>query len=82
MPKYPKGVSVRETNLEGSEAKAVFSVMGMTCSACAGSVEKVVKRLPGIREVVVDVLINKAQVCSTPVSVAGGSFSFMLIEPL
>ncbi|KAJ6908449.1 hypothetical protein NC651_018768 [Populus alba x Populus x berolinensis] len=42
--------------------------MGMTCSACAGSVEKVVKRLPGIREVVVDVLINKAQVCSTPVS--------------
>ncbi|KAJ6930425.1 hypothetical protein NC652_014068 [Populus alba x Populus x berolinensis] len=68
MPKYPKGVSVRETNVEGSEAKAVFSVMGMTCSACAGSVEKAVKRLPGIREAVVDVLINKAKFCSTPVS--------------
>ncbi|KAG6782769.1 hypothetical protein POTOM_012184 [Populus tomentosa] len=66
MPKYPKGVSVRETNVEGSEAKAVFSVMGMTCSACAGSVEKAVKRLPGIREAVVDVLNNKAQVLFYP----------------
>ncbi|KAH8513728.1 hypothetical protein H0E87_006842 [Populus deltoides] len=66
MPKYPKGVSVRATNVEGSEAKAVFSVMGMTCSACAGSVEKAVKRLPGIREAVVDVLNNKAQVLFYP----------------
>ncbi|KAJ6415213.1 hypothetical protein OIU84_004074 [Salix udensis] len=66
MPKYPRGVSARETNVEGSEAKAVFSVMGMTCSACAGSVEKAVKRLPGIREAVVDVLNNKAQVLFYP----------------
>jgi len=66
MPKYPKGISVRETNVEGSEAKAVFSVIGMTCSACAGSVEKAVKRLPGIREAVVDVLNNKAQVLFYP----------------
>ncbi|CAK7335519.1 unnamed protein product [Dovyalis caffra] len=66
MPKYPKGVSVQETNVEGSEAKAVFSVVGMTCSACAGSVEKAIKRLPGIREAVVDVLNNKAQVVFYP----------------
>ncbi|TYH59517.1 hypothetical protein ES332_D08G227400v1 [Gossypium tomentosum] len=39
MPKYPKGVTSQETSLQGSEAKAMFSVMGMTCSACAGSVE-------------------------------------------
>ncbi|XP_011029249.1 PREDICTED: probable copper-transporting ATPase HMA5 [Populus euphratica] len=66
MPRYPKGVSAQETNVEGSEAKAVFCVLGMTCAACAGSVEKAVKRLPGIREAVVDVLNNKAQVLFYP----------------
>ncbi|XP_034894647.1 probable copper-transporting ATPase HMA5 [Populus alba] len=66
MPKYPKGVSGQETNVEGSEAKAVFCVLGMTCAACAGSVEKAVKRLPGIREAVVDVLNDKAQVLFYP----------------
>ncbi|KAF5937133.1 hypothetical protein HYC85_024639 [Camellia sinensis] len=67
MPKYPKGVSSdEEKNMEGSEAKALFSVIGMTCSACAGSVEKAVKRLPGIKEAVVDVLNNRAQVMFYP----------------
>uniref|UniRef100_A0A803PLF6 P-type Cu(+) transporter n=1 Tax=Cannabis sativa TaxID=3483 RepID=A0A803PLF6_CANSA len=59
MPKYPKGQSPGD---EGAEAKALFSVSGLTCSACAGSVEKAVKRLPGIREAAVDVLNNKALV--------------------
>ncbi|CBI34682.3 unnamed protein product, partial [Vitis vinifera] len=62
MPKYPKGVSETEKDVRGSEAKAVYSVIGMTCAACAGSVEKAVKRLPGIREAVVDVLNNRVQV--------------------
>ncbi|XP_071726419.1 probable copper-transporting ATPase HMA5 [Rutidosis leptorrhynchoides] len=67
MPKYPKGVSVDlESNMERSEARVLFSVTGMTCSACAGSVEKAVKRLPGIKEAVVDVLNNKAQVMYYP----------------
>ncbi|XP_037493398.1 probable copper-transporting ATPase HMA5 [Jatropha curcas] len=66
MPKYPKGVSEQETNVQGSEAKAVFSVIGMTCAACAGSVEKAVKRLPGIREAAVDVLNSRAQVLFYP----------------
>ncbi|KAJ9173593.1 hypothetical protein P3X46_016710 [Hevea brasiliensis] len=66
MPKYPKGVSGQETNVQGSEAKAMFSVIGMTCAACAGSVEKAVKRLPGIREAAVDVLNNRAQVLFYP----------------
>ncbi|KAL5551664.1 hypothetical protein UlMin_001840 [Ulmus minor] len=60
MPKLPAEAS---TSAEaGSEAKAVFSVIGMTCSACAGSVEKAIKRLPGIREAAIDVLNNRAQV--------------------
>ncbi|XP_042509947.1 probable copper-transporting ATPase HMA5 [Macadamia integrifolia] len=65
MPKYPKGVAIQE-NIEDSEAKALFSVVGMTCSACAGSVEKAIKRLPGIRDAAVDVLNNRAQVLFFP----------------
>ncbi|KAK4262751.1 hypothetical protein QN277_028268 [Acacia crassicarpa] len=69
MPTYPKGVMAEEgsSSMEaGSEAKALFSVVGMTCSACAGSVEKGIKRLPGIREAVVDVLNNRAMVLFHP----------------
>ncbi|KAJ9147909.1 hypothetical protein P3X46_030023 [Hevea brasiliensis] len=66
MTKYPKGVSVPEISVQGSEAKAVFSVIGMTCAACAGSVEKAVKRLPGIREAAVDFLNNRTQVLFYP----------------
>ncbi|KAI4364904.1 hypothetical protein MLD38_020935 [Melastoma candidum] len=63
MPRYPKGVFVGgERGLKGSEAKATFSVTGMVCAACAGSVEKAVKRLPGIREAAVDVINGRAQV--------------------
>ncbi|KAF5181557.1 Copper-transporting atpase hma5 [Thalictrum thalictroides] len=65
MPKYPKGVLFQQ-NIQGSEAKALFSVIGMTCSACAGSVEKAIKRLPGIQEAAVDVLNNRAQVLFYP----------------
>lgn len=64
-PPNPKGTSMKSV-VEGSEAKAVFCVMGMTCSASAGSVEKAIKRLPGIRDAVVDVLNDKAQVLYYP----------------
>ncbi|KAH9626631.1 hypothetical protein KSS87_001091 [Heliosperma pusillum] len=69
MLKYPKGVSTNEgKNIEigESECKALFSVNGMTCSACAASVEKAIKRLPGIRQAVVDVLNNRALVFFYP----------------
>ncbi|KAJ4823236.1 hypothetical protein Tsubulata_004505, partial [Turnera subulata] len=62
-----QGSGVVEVEGADREAKAaVFSVMGMTCSACAGSVEKAVKRLPGIQEAIVHVLDNKAQVLFYP----------------
>ncbi|KAL8101912.1 putative copper-transporting ATPase HMA5 isoform X1 [Apium graveolens] len=67
MTKYPKGVSSEQEKLvQGSESKALFSVIGMTCSACAASVEKAVKRLPGIKDAAVDVLNNRAQVMFYP----------------
>lgn len=79
MPKYPRRVSSDdEKNVQGSEVKALFSVTGMTCSACAGSVEKAIKRLPGIREAVVDVLNNRAQVMFFP-SFVNVRFSCFLI---
>ncbi|KAJ1387372.1 P-type ATPase [Sesbania bispinosa] len=63
MPRYPKGAA---TVQEGSETSALFSVLGMSCSACAGSVEKAIKRLPGILEAFVDVLNNRVRVLFYP----------------
>ncbi|KAJ8768404.1 hypothetical protein K2173_021557 [Erythroxylum novogranatense] len=66
MPKYPKGVTAEETTQKQPEDRVLISVIGMSCSACAGSVEKAVKRLPGIREAAVDFLNNRAQVIFHP----------------
>ena len=52
------------------EKVAVFSVSGMTCAACAGSVEKAVKRLPGIHDAAVDVIGGRAQVVFYPAFVS------------
>lgn len=58
---------------EEEEKVAVFSVSGMTCAACAGSVEKAVKRLPGIHDAAVDVLGGRAQVVFYPAFVSVSS---------
>ena len=63
-----KGAAEKE-----EEKVAVFAVTGMTCSACAGSVEKAVKRLPGIHDAAVDVLGGRAQVVFYPVFVSVSS---------
>lgn len=55
-----------EEKLEGSQMKALFMVSGMTCSACAASVENSIKRLPGIKEAAVDFLNNRSQVVFFP----------------
>ena len=66
-PSMPKGVTPEhEKLLRGSESVALYSVVGMTCSACAASIEKAVKRLPGIKDAAVDVLNNRAQVLFYP----------------
>ncbi|BAS90429.1 copper-transporting ATPase HMA5 [Oryza sativa Japonica Group] len=55
---------------EEEEKVAVFEVSGMTCAACAGSVEKAVKRLQGIHDAAVDVLGGRAQVVFYPAFVS------------
>ncbi|KAH9775615.1 putative copper-transporting ATPase HMA5 [Citrus sinensis] len=57
-PKYPKVVS---GPVKSCSRAILLSVKGMTCSACAVSIEKAIKRLPGIHDAVVDVLNNRAQ---------------------
>ncbi|CAN6809142.1 unnamed protein product [Brassica oleracea] len=61
--------SLRETapqEYEEAASMAVFRIVGMTCSACAGSVERAIKRLPGIHEAVVDALNNRAHILFYP----------------
>lgn len=79
MSKNPKGTSPEARHVNGSEAKALFSVVGITCSACAGSIEKAVKRLPGIRETAVDVLNNTVHVLYYPSLVTVSSYYFGLL---
>ncbi|MEI6102038.1 MAG: cation transporter, partial [Eubacteriales bacterium] len=43
-------------------AKKKFDVFGMTCSACSGHVQKSVSKLPGVREVNVNLLKNSMTV--------------------
>lgn len=72
MPKYPRGDWVSSESSIGLETEdngvrtVVLTVTGLTCSACAGSVEKAIKRLPGIHDASVDVLNNRAQVIFYP----------------
>jgi Cu+-exporting ATPase len=86
MPRRPKAAAVAGDleaaawAAEEEEKVAVFEVSGMTCAACAGSVEKAVKRLHGIHDAAVDVLGCRAQVAFYPafvsVSTTPSSISF------
>jgi Cu+-exporting ATPase len=65
MPRYPPSPTHGEIDV-AEIRKASFKVTGMECAACAGSIEKAVKRLPGIEEATVSVLQNRAQVVYRP----------------
>ncbi|KAJ4877100.1 putative copper-transporting ATPase HMA5 [Raphanus sativus] len=65
----PSETAVLKIDEEEAVSDAVFRVTGMTCSACAGSIEKEIKRLPGIHEAVIDALNNRAQIQFYPTSV-------------
>ncbi|XP_009400594.3 copper-transporting ATPase HMA5-like [Musa acuminata AAA Group] len=75
MPRYPKklageladGGADLEARPEPEKRVALLTVLGMTC---AGSVEKAIKRLPGIHDAAVDVLNDRAQVVFYPAFVS------------
>jgi len=83
MPSYPKDEAGTSTGpaspMKASKVTGLFSVHGMTCSACAGSVEKSIKRLHGIHEAVVDVLNNRARVIFHPSFVNVTNFLYPLL---
>ncbi|CAL5360056.1 unnamed protein product [Camellia sinensis] len=60
----------KKKNSEASEEvevmMALYSVIAMNCSACSASVQKAIKRLPGIKDAVVDVFNNSARVFFYP----------------
>jgi hypothetical protein len=60
------GSVIEETGLIMDLCAWESQVTGMECAACAGSIEKAVKRLPGIEEATVAVLQNRAQVVYRP----------------
>lgn len=62
MPHYPPSSSLAAEDV----CELNIQVLGMQCAACAGSIEKAVKRLPGIEDATVAVLQNRAQVIYHP----------------
>lgn len=65
-PRYPPSSS-GEPDEDASESRQVtFKVSGMVCAACSASIEKAVKRLPGIVDASVALLQNRAQVVFKP----------------
>ncbi|CAM6034660.1 unnamed protein product [Sphagnum compactum] len=68
-PSMPRFAATRQSHsdIDATEIRnATFKVEGMVCAACAGSVEKAVKRLPGIQDATVALLRNRVQVLYRP----------------
>ena len=57
------------------EDKFSFSIEGMTCSACAARIEKVLQKLPGIIEASVNFALEKATVTSVAGSITQESLT-------
>ncbi|KAH7284245.1 hypothetical protein KP509_34G045000 [Ceratopteris richardii] len=62
MPHYPPSDTANAEQVE----EIHIQILGMQCTACAGSIEKAVKRLPGIEDATVSVIQNRAQVIYHP----------------
>ncbi|KAL2608514.1 hypothetical protein R1flu_027087 [Riccia fluitans] len=65
-PHYPPLPAVDKDEESAEPRQVTFSVLGMVCAACGASIEKTVKRLPGIVDATVAVLRNRAQVVFHP----------------
>jgi len=55
------GYGVQEENIETTR-EIIIPISGMTCAACARAVERAIKKLPGIKEVSVNLATEKAKV--------------------
>ncbi|MBK8174709.1 MAG: copper-translocating P-type ATPase [Rhodospirillales bacterium] len=62
--------------LAPDRAAVSLNVTGMTCAACAGRVEKALRRVPGVRDASVNLAIERAEIDLEP----GGPEASVLIE--
>ncbi|BFI43005.1 P-type Cu+ transporter [Marchantia polymorpha subsp. ruderalis] len=65
-PHYPPIPSGSDDGDAAESRQVTLKVLGMVCAACSASIEKAVKRLPGIVNASVAVLQNRAQVVYHP----------------
>ena len=56
----------RGSLFEGETVKCYLHVSGMTCASCVASIEKHVKKIPGVRNVMVALIAAKAEVDYLP----------------
>ncbi|KAF1336070.1 Copper-transporting atpase, partial [Globisporangium splendens] len=56
---------------EGDTIELKFTVMGMSCAACVGKIERAVGKLPGVAKVAVNLPLNKAHVHIQQMSATG-----------
>jgi Cu+-exporting ATPase len=59
-----------------------FIVMGMTCAACVGKIEKAIGKLPGVTKVQVNLPLNKAHVHIQQLSITGARTVIECIQSL
>jgi len=62
--------TIRNTGFEVAEDNFTFAIQGMTCSACANRIEKVLNKLPGVTEATVNFALENAAVRTIKQSLA------------
>jgi P-type Cu+ transporter len=64
----------------GSVSRIAIDVRGMTCAACAGRVEKALRRLPGVSAADVNLALERAEVTLQPASVTDAAALVEAVE--
>jgi P-type Cu+ transporter len=68
------------SQLNGQPQKDVIQVGGMTCAACASSIEKSLRRLDGVQEANVNFAAEKVSVAYDPAQVSRGQIDEIITE--
>src|SRR5476649_769045 len=60
--RHPSGIAMKPSNSLPSSAVLSLKIEGMTCASCVGRVEKALARVPGVRQVSVNLATEMARV--------------------
>src|SRR4051812_28103978 len=75
-PRAPKPRRAAPENAADAAVSFVLPIEGMTCAACAGRVERVLRRLPGVAAADVNLALERADVRLAP---GGGTDAAALV---